>query len=203
MLIGRKAFNTGMQSILGIQGGGGIKSIQSVTGTIPNASASANLTLSEAVDTSNTMLIGGSGLRKIATHTDDSCSWSLTGSTTVQLVRDGSSGESRSCTIYVIEFQPNIINSVSQYTVTFVSADTADDSATKTITSVDTNKSIILPLGVRWSGANVFADPSDLGASPEYQFNSSTQIEMFHPNLGTIGTAVTVIYGFAVVEFIV
>lgn len=196
MLIGRDVFNRGAQSILGIGGFGGIKSVQSVTGTIPNAAAGANLTIS-SVDVDNTILFGGSASEGgVVVHVDTAIRWSLQSSTNVALFRSGTTGESPSATIYVLEFLPGSIDSIQQVTITMASGGTT---ATQSITSVNTAKVIIIPLGAR-SPSGTAGAGTDLDSVAEFTFDSATQIKATRNT--AITSPITIEYGVAVVEFI-
>ena len=198
MLIDRKFLNKGAQSILGIGGGGGIKSVQSVTGTIPNSSTFANLTITDAVDTANTLLFGGNASEGgVVAFMNFAVRWSLAGSTTIQLLRSGSSGVSSSSTVFILEFLPGSIASIQQKTISMASGGTT---ATTTITSVNTAKSIIIPLGAV-SPSGTAGSGGDLDSVAEFTFNSSTQIQATRSS--AINSPITIEYGVAVVEFIV
>lgn len=198
MLIGRNVFNKGFQNILGI-GGGGIKSVQSTSGNIASSATTASLTLSTAVNTSNTILVGGYATQYTTNIEGTAVRWGLTGATTVTLTRGNNpANASPDATIYAIEFNDGQIASI-EYTTVTVNAGSA--SATQTITSVTTANSIIIPCGASLVG-NPPNNSDGVNGMVELTFNSGTQIQA--TRTGTSSPATTSItYGVAVVEWVV
>jgi 3-mercaptopyruvate sulfurtransferase SseA len=136
------------RNLLGPQGMGGmvslwgqsslIRSIQYGTTNTTAVSTTATIT---AVDTTNAYLffLGcASNQAAVGGHWAGACV--LTNSTTVTTSWDTATGDTRSLTFCVVEFQPGVVKSRQAFVVTCVSA----SSATATITAVDTTKAQIL-----------------------------------------------------------
>lgn len=123
-----------------------IKSIQ--RGVISITAAASNNTASiTAVDLDNCRLtrIGSSSNNGAQNDPASSVLVILTNSTTITGVRSGTGSADTSVAWQIVEYLPGIIKSVQRTTVTYSSA----TSAAVTITSVDTNKSLIDDLGCR------------------------------------------------------
>jgi hypothetical protein len=149
-------------------GGGGVRSVQTVSDFIANGQAIKDVTIS-SVDTDNTIVFG-----KIRTSSgnqtpdDNFYRFSLTGATNIRLFRGGTTGDSDTCTLFVVEFSPGIINSIQRKVITITGV-----SGTQAISSVDTSKSIIV------DGGHTSATTSSGGDSynpVDYSFNSSTEV---------------------------
>ena len=175
-------------------GGGGIKSIQTFSDNITAGNTTKSVTIS-SVDVGSAIVFATQDLRNtVVTYTNYACRWNLTGSTTLTLRRTGTSGSSDTVSGFILEFEDGIVTSSNDYTTSLAAAAT---SATKTITSVDSSNSIIVPYGATQS-SGIFSSARPFPYQAEVGFNSDTEIQTTVTNPQT---SIDIVYGYQVIEF--
>jgi len=174
-----------------------IKSIQYGSITVAAISNTATIT---AVNTSysvifhlgTTVLSGFNDL-----EWDDICNMlTLTNSTTVTASRIDDD-EPIYVTFVVVEFEPSIIKSLQQGTITMTGAASSN---TATITSVVASRSLLINCGTTCSGTTDTIDDTDLVYSKITLTNENTIT--CTRNIGTLSPSTTLITKFMIIEFI-
>jgi len=182
MFIGRNALNIGLQNILNIKGGN-IKNFEITSGTITSGNTTGTVTLSNAVNEDNTLILGFHNLFKASSsYQYNATKWELTSTTEITLTRDTASATPPYDTIgnvdfFVIEFEDNIILSQQIATFTVPLGGTAD-SITDTISSVDTNYSFPISYGRMSTAAQSNGSSTAMPTGFNFSFNSSTEAQI-------------------------
>lgn len=135
-----------------------------------------------AVDTANTIIIPSISFNA-AGNASALVYMQLASSTSITIT-----GGAAAANVWVVEFLPGVIKSIQR----FVKSTTTDTTSTQAITAVDTNRSIIMPMG-----SNGTSGLSVANAVPRHEFNSSTEVGMFY---GTL-SGETLNSSFQVIEF--
>lgn len=171
-----------------------VKSVQSITDTISSSNTLENVTIPTEVDKDNSIIIGNVYAKRDRWDRF-ALRWNFSSGTNIQLRRQTAGVESQQFSAMIIEFQPNIIKSKQFKLAQFTTASTGDGVQKDiTITSVDSDKSFIIPMGMQSTYTTSSMFPP---YTTEYQFTSDTNVRAKREN--TIGAQAD--YGFEVVEF--
>ncbi len=186
--INRRFFNTGLQNIYNIQGGGiPFKSIQTASLSMADTVASDTQSITE-VDTSSTILLASENHNGNTTTWDSAFSrWDLQDSTTVRAQRL-STDDPLNLEVTILEFKPELVKSLQTGTTTI----TGSATATQSITGVDLSKSFVLSYGQ--TASTTSDDTREIKATVKFNSFDELIFTKFNPT-------VSLVCGWAVIEF--